>query len=408
MMRKTMPQFMKRVGGLHSRNLSNPFVIQPFTTLSTPSFASSSSSLLNHTPSLLCTQRRWLTESSEREDETKLCNTFCSNSKNPNGPNNSGGDQVAKLHVERYKGKVEWVDISGSNIQDAKLFRTMLKSELKAHNVHSTFIKDAIKPMLLPQCSIAGNCIFFALRWADQTSNSKSGVSIPELSNRFTMLLFPDKVITVHRHDMSAINIIKARWEEKYANAPREYLVNALVRRIIVTFEHTVYESSLMFDRYEASLLLMNNAQRSKFSYQIYDIKRQVSVYHRLLAAAHMSYVQYSRFAGIQLEDAFRQDVVQYLSSVESMADELNQNSTALLQLNFQMAAHHLNELMRILTVVSVLFIPMNFIAAFYGMNFQTLPGLDWEYGWVICVLFMIGFSVLFVAVFHRGGYLAA
>ena len=52
-------------------------------------------------------------------------------------------------------GKFEWLDMCGSPTSDNKGYRAHLRKELQTHNVHTTFIKDLTKPLLLPQCSVA-------------------------------------------------------------------------------------------------------------------------------------------------------------------------------------------------------------------------------------------------------------
>ena len=321
--------------------------------------------------------------------------------------------KVSALTITTHTGThFEWIDITSQPKADVKMFRAALRKELLSHGVHSTFIKDVNKPLLLPQCSVAGDCIFLTLRGCSitklnaQAKNAENAPSISNLSNRFTLFLFPKKIISVHRKEIAVIASLKKRWEEKYKDVTREHIVNSFVRRIGVTFEHTVYECSLMFDRYEANLLELNNARRSELSHQIYEIKRRVSIYQRLLTAAHLSYLQYLRFAKVPSEDTFRQDVVQYYTHLETLTEELNQSATELLSLNFQLSAHHLNDLMRVLTIISVFFIPMNFVAAFYGMNFDVLPMLDHEQGWIMCIGLMVFLSVTFGMGFRVMGYL--
>lgn len=70
--------------------------------------------------------------------------------------------------------------------------------------------------------------------------------------------------------------------------------------------------------------------------------------------------------------------VVQIMDLVESYRD----TSASLLDIYLSSASMRLNEIMRILTVMSVIFIPMTFVAGIYGMNFERMPELHWHYGY--------------------------
>ncbi len=70
------------------------------------------------------------------------------------------------------------------------------------------------------------------------------------------------------------------------------------------------------------------------------------------------------------------------------------------------------SEIMRVLTVVSSIFIPLTFIAGVYGMNFDTskgrlnMPELTWEYGYASCILFMLVFAIATLAYFRKKQWL--
>ena len=64
------------------------------------------------------------------------------------------------------------------------------------------------------------------------------------------------------------------------------------------------------------------------------------------------------------------------------------------------------NEVMKVLTVVATIFIPLTFIAGIYGMNFETMPELGWRYGYfaVWVVMLAIGFGMVWF--FRRREYI--
>lgn len=65
------------------------------------------------------------------------------------------------------------------------------------------------------------------------------------------------------------------------------------------------------------------------------------------------------------------------------------------INLMFNIQNHRLNEVMKTLTIISVIFIPLTFLAGIYGMNFKYIPELDAEYGYFIIIAIMILITVI-------------
>jgi len=64
------------------------------------------------------------------------------------------------------------------------------------------------------------------------------------------------------------------------------------------------------------------------------------------------------------------------------------------------MASHKLNSTMRILTVITAIFVPLSFIVGLYGMNFEYIPELKFQYGYFVVVGFMLTLSISLVSLF--------
>jgi magnesium transporter len=57
---------------------------------------------------------------------------------------------------------------------------------------------------------------------------------------------------------------------------------------------------------------------------------------------------------------------------------------------------------MKVLTIISTIFLPLSFITGFFGMNFTYLPGAEWEYGVLAASLFMLSVGVGMLWIFRR------
>jgi magnesium transporter len=85
---------------------------------------------------------------------------------------------------------------------------------------------------------------------------------------------------------------------------------------------------------------------------------------------------------------------VQIIETIESLIDL----SSNMMDLYLSTVSNKLNEIMKVLTIFSALFIPMTFLAGVYGMNFKYLPELEWKYGYfgfwgvIICIVVVMLF----------------
>jgi magnesium transporter len=67
---------------------------------------------------------------------------------------------------------------------------------------------------------------------------------------------------------------------------------------------------------------------------------------------------------------------------------------------------HKMNEVMKVLTLSSTIMLPLTFIAGLYGMNFDVMPELHWQYGYFVAIGAMVITAVGLVAFFKRRGWL--
>jgi magnesium transporter len=100
------------------------------------------------------------------------------------------------------------------------------------------------------------------------------------------------------------------------------------------------------------------------------------------------------------------QDLRENAESMYSYAEELVEDVNNLLSIQLALASHRTNEVVRVLTVFSVFFLPLTFIVGIYGMNFEFMPELRqrWGYPAVIIAMLLVTFSIYLW--FRRRGWL--
>ncbi len=91
--------------------------------------------------------------------------------------------------------------------------------------------------------------------------------------------------------------------------------------------------------------------------------------------------------------------------TAQNLLDEIDTNKQileSLTQLYYATLSHRMNEIMKVLTMVGAIFIPLTFIAGIYGMNFHYIPELEWKYSYFVAWGVMITLAVVLMIYFKR------
>lgn len=108
-----------------------------------------------------------------------------------------------------------------------------------------------------------------------------------------------------------------------------------------------------------------------------------------------------SKQTKVFLRDAY-DHAVRIMDLVESYRDL----TASMLELYLSSVSQRTNEIMRVLTVISAIFIPLTFVAGIYGMNFDNMPELKHPWGYFACLGFMAAVAGFQIAFFKRKGWL--
>lgn len=100
-------------------------------------------------------------------------------------------------------------------------------------------------------------------------------------------------------------------------------------------------------------------------------------------------------------------DVREHIQRVIHHVQRLEQNAETAVQMHFSAQSHRTNEIMRVLTALTAVFLPLNFITGFFGMNFEFLPLIHSAHAMWAILAVMVGVSITVLIVFWRKRYLA-
>lgn len=99
-------------------------------------------------------------------------------------------------------------------------------------------------------------------------------------------------------------------------------------------------------------------------------------------------------------------DIYENMERLASLS-QLNQElAIDLLNTYLSIASHRLNQIMRVLTIATVIFMPLGLLAGVYGMNFDNMPELHWQYSYFVVVGVMLSVVITLVIIFKKKKWL--
>ncbi|MGD1941806.1 MAG: magnesium/cobalt transporter CorA [Leptolyngbyaceae cyanobacterium] len=107
----------------------------------------------------------------------------------------------------------------------------------------------------------------------------------------------------------------------------------------------------------------------------------------------------------------YLQDVYDHIIQILDILETYREVSSSLMDVYLSSVSNRMNDVMKLLTVISTIFIPLTFIAGVYGMNFDhsaspfNMPELDWYWGYPLCLGVMAAISIILVVFFWRQGW---
>jgi Mg2+ and Co2+ transporter CorA len=99
-------------------------------------------------------------------------------------------------------------------------------------------------------------------------------------------------------------------------------------------------------------------------------------------------------------------DVLEHVERVLGHVRRLEQSAETAVQMHFSALGHRTNDIMRTLTVLTAIFLPLNLITGFFGMNFDSLPFIHSNAGFLVAISSMVGVAVTLVIYFWRKRYI--
>lgn len=222
---------------------------------------------------------------------------------------------------------------------------------------------------------------------------------------RVDIVLSQRFLLTLHKGPVAFLSAVHRDYKqdfERFAKSP-SFLVYELWDHLI---ENYLAIQKQMEERVEQ---LQNELRSSKVDDQVFarisELGADLLHFRKILLPARAVLTDLSTRRTIFISEATQSFLHNMVGTVEHVLQDLLVDRDILtesLNLYMSLVSHRTNEVMKRLTVVSVVFLPLTFLCGVYGMNFEFLPELHWQHGYLIFWLIVAAIVTTLLALMRR------
>lgn len=300
---------------------------------------------------------------------------------------------LEELLLYKTSESTSWINIDG--VHDIKILETIGKH----FDIHPLTLEDILNTNQRPKVDEYPDYLYIVLRMFFLDEKDKS------LKNeQVSLVLTKNYVITFLEDAGDVFDPVRERLRKsatKMRDYGTDYLAYALIDSIVDSYFHILEKLGEEVESLEDSIVL--NPSKNDIQ-TIHLLRREMILLRRAIWPLREAISSLQRNEIDFIEDKTRvylrdlyDHIIQVIDTIESYRDMI----VGMLDTYLSSANNKLNEVMKVLTVISTLFIPLTFLAGVYGMNFKYFPelGYDWMYPWgfwAFTLLLIIGMFIYF------------
>jgi magnesium transporter len=293
---------------------------------------------------------------------------------------------------------VTWINIDGIHQVD------IIEKIGKHFDLHPLIQEDIVNTEQRPKIEDFGNYIYIVLKMIYHDENDGE-IKIEQVS----LILGENFVISFQEKEGDIFNHVRERIRNgkgRIRKMKADYLAYSLLDAVVDNYFFILEKSGEQIEELEDKVV---SNPKPETLQEIHKLKRGMIFLRRsvwplrevinTLERGESSFIQ--KTTRIYLRDVY-DHTIQVIDSVETFRDMLSgMHDTYLSSISNRM-----NEIMKVLTIIATIFIPLTFVAGIYGMNFKFMPELDWRWGYFAVWLIMAAVAVLMIFYFKRKKWL--
>lgn len=268
--------------------------------------------------------------------------------------------------------EIEWIDIAQPTVEE-------LATIANTYGLRQHTVADCLEPGHLPKFEMVDGICFIIVRL--HAPNDNYADTIQELTNKVAIFFNDRFILTIHRQPQVFLYELKHKYINGGQCKSTRFLVLKIIESVLNSYIQPGEKLEEKIDHYESMIFLQQKVPN--LQQNLYYMKRQANITKRMIKLTEevIQQIEHTYESSPELEQVWDS-----FTKAETMYERVLEDANSLTNVYLAISAQRTNEVMRILTIFSVFFLPLTFIAGIYGMNFDYMPELRvwWAYPTVI------------------------
>ncbi|MBU0458265.1 magnesium/cobalt transporter CorA [Patescibacteria group bacterium] len=292
---------------------------------------------------------------------------------------------------------VNWINLDG-------IHNTQIVESLgQQFGLHPLLLEDILNTSHRPKIEEFEDCFFVVVKMLHYSEKDKR-VSVEQVS----IVLKDNLVLTFQEQPQDIFDPMRERLRAgkgKLRSSGSDYLVyrilDAITDGYFTILEHIGNDIEEMEEQFIAN-------PNDTFISSVYQMKREMLFVRRAIYPLRDVVVQLQHSESQFISDTtvpFLRDVYDHAIQATDSVDTFRDLLSNMLDNYLSLISNKMNSVMKVLTIIATIFIPLTFIAGVYGMNFKNMPELEWTLGYPAVWCVMITVFIVMVTYFRRKGW---
>ena len=313
-------------------------------------------------------------------------------------------DPKAELPALAEPGKITWIDVRG--LGDGKLVERLGER----FGLHPLALADVMNVGQRPKVEDYDTFLYVVVRMLDLGPDERI------VSEQVSLFVGPNWTISIQERPGDCLDGLRARLRvglKRIRNAGADYLGVQILDSIVDGYFPVLETYGDRLEEIEARVL---EKPGKDVLTQVYEVKRDLMALRRACWPMREMLSALLKEGDELLSKAslpYLRDTADHVIQIVELTETYRELAGSFIDVYLSSISQRTNEVMRVLTVIATIFIPLTFLAGVYGMNFDrsqpgNMPELGWKYGYVgflgLCLAVVVGLLVLFRRLGWLGG----
>lgn len=285
---------------------------------------------------------------------------------------------------------VSWINVTG--LHDTKL----LEEIGREFEIHPLLLEDIANTDQRPKLDPGDKQIYLVAKMLKVLKNDRADVDVEQVS----FILGPNYLLTFQEKEGDVFEPVRERIRQSKGRIRKsgpDYLAYALLDVMIDNYFIVLESLSEEIDELEERILQSSNPE---IPLRVHRLRQTLLLMRKaawplreIIAALLRDESPLVKASTLPFLRDLHDHAIYILDTLEFSRDRLS----GLLEIHFSNLNSRMSEVMKVLTIIATLFIPLTFLTSLYGMNFERMPELHWRWGYplLLAVMFLLGTGML-------------